>query len=119
MAYTDAAPGKDGKHRRQCRRPRCRAGWWTGRSRVKPGDRADRWCRARLSCRFCVTPWVTVALVVPFNVTDIDLGGQVVKYPADDPEPATDAVMTVVPGCAAVITLVALFSVATEEVPTE
>ena len=48
--------------------------------------------------RFCVTPWVTVALVEPFNVTEMDLGGHVVKYPAEDPEPATDAVMVVVPG---------------------
>ena len=32
---------------------------------------------------FCVTPWVTVALVPPFNVTDIDSGGHVVKYPAE------------------------------------
>ena len=57
--------------------------------------------------------------MVPFNVTEMDFGGQVLKYPAEDPEPATDAVIAVVPGCAAVITLVALFSVATEEVPTE
>jgi hypothetical protein len=49
----------------------------------------------------------------------MDLGGQVLKYPAEDPEPATDAVIVVVPGCAAVITLVALFRVATEAVPTE
>jgi hypothetical protein len=57
--------------------------------------------------------------VVPFKVTEMDLGGHVLKYPAEDPEPATDAVIVVVPGCAAVMTLVALFSVATEEVPTE
>ena len=37
------------------------------------------------------TPLVTVAFVPPFNVTDIDFGGQVVKYPADDPDPAMDA----------------------------
>ena len=37
-------------------------------------------------------------LVAPFKVTEIDFGGQVVKYPADDPEPAIEAVMAVVPG---------------------
>jgi hypothetical protein len=31
-------------------------------------------------------------------------GGQVEKYPADEPEPATDAVIYVVPGSSAVIT---------------
>ncbi len=67
---------------------------------------------------FCCTPWVTVASVPPFSVTEIDCGGQVVKYPADDPEPATDAVIAVVPGCCAVITLVVLFRFATLEVPT-
>jgi len=62
---------------------------------------------------------VTVAFVPPFNVTDIDFGGQVVKYPADDPDPAIEAEIAVVPGCAAVITLVAAFSVATLPVLTE
>jgi len=45
-------------------------------------------------------------------------GGHVLKKPADDPEPATEAVIAVVPGCAAVITFVALFSVAIVEVLT-
>ena len=40
------------------------------------------------------------------------------KYPAEDPDPAIDAVIAVVPGCAAVITLVAAFSVATDAVAT-
>ena len=52
--------------------------------------------------------------MVPFSVTEMDFGGQVEKYPAEDPEPATDAVIAVVPGCAAVIRLVALLSVATD-----
>ena len=68
--------------------------------------------------RFCVIPWVTVPLVAPFKVTEMDLGGQVLKYPADDPEPAIEAVMAVVPGWAAVITFVALFSVAMVDVLT-
>jgi hypothetical protein len=34
----------------------------------------------------------------------IEAGGQVEKYPAEDPDPATDAVIYVVPGSAAVIT---------------
>src|SRR5579863_1512880 len=56
--------------------------------------------------KFCWTPWVMVPVVAPLaKVTEIDLGGQVEKYPADEPEPAMDAVMTVVPGCSAVISL--------------
>jgi hypothetical protein len=43
----------------------------------------------------------------------MDFGGQVLKYPADEPDPATEAVMAVVPGWAAVMTFVALFRVAT------
>jgi hypothetical protein len=35
-------------------------------------------------------------------------GGQVEKYPADDPDPATEAVMYVVPGNTAVIWPVSL-----------
>ena len=53
--------------------------------------------------RFCWTPFVTVALVLPFKLTDIECGGQVEKKPADEPEPATEAVRVVVPGCVAVI----------------
>ena len=68
--------------------------------------------------RFCVTPLVTVPLVLPFKVTEMVFGGQVEKYPADDPEPATDAVIAVVPGNAAVIWLVSLLMLATELVPT-
>ena len=57
--------------------------------------------------RFCCTPCVTVPLVLPFaRVTEIDFGGQVEKYPADEPDPATDAVIAVVPGNSAVIWLV-------------
>ena len=41
--------------------------------------------------RFCVTPFVTVTSVFPFRVTEIDFGGQVLKYPAEDPDPAIDA----------------------------
>ena len=67
---------------------------------------------------FCVTPCVTVAFVLPFKVTEMDLGGQVLKKPADEPDPAIDAVIAVVPGWAAVITLVAAFNVAVAEVPT-
>ena len=53
-------------------------------------------------------------MVVPFaRVTEIDLGGQVEKYPADDPDPATDAVIAVVPGCSAVIWLVSVLIEAT------
>jgi hypothetical protein len=58
-------------------------------------------------------------LVPPFNVTEIDLGGQVVKNPAEAADPATEAVTAVVPGCRAVMTFVAEFTLATEAVPTE
>jgi hypothetical protein len=64
-------------------------------------------------------PCVTVALVVPFRVTEMEFGGQVLKKPADDPDPAIEAVIAVVPGCAAVIMFVAALSIAIEEVPTE
>ena len=40
------------------------------------------------------------------SVTEIDFGGQVEKYPAEEPEPATEAVIAVVPGISAVIWLV-------------
>ena len=54
--------------------------------------------------KFWVTPWVTVPTVFPLaKVTLIDFGGQVEKYPADELPPATDAVITVVPGWSAVI----------------
>jgi hypothetical protein len=54
--------------------------------------------------KFCVTPWVMVPTVLPLaRVTEMDAGGQVEKYPAEEPEPATDAVMAVVPGCRAVM----------------
>jgi hypothetical protein len=60
-----------------------------------------------------------VPLVSPFaKATEIEAGGQVEKYPADDPEPATDAVMAVVPGMLAVITLVVLSMVAIDWLPT-
>jgi hypothetical protein len=53
-------------------------------------------------------------------VTEIDFGGQVEKYPADDPEPAIDTVMEVVPGTPAVMVatleLVLVEMVATEAV---
>ena len=69
--------------------------------------------------RFCCTPWVTVPLVLPFaSVTEIDFGGQVEKYPADEPDPAIEAVITVVPGNSAVIWLVSALIEATEAVPT-
>ena len=60
------------------------------------------------SPRFYVTPWVTVPLVAPFRLTLILAGGQVEKYPAVDPDPATEAVMYVVPGNTAVIWPVSL-----------
>lgn len=57
------------------------------------------------------------------SVNEIDFGGQVEKYPAEEPEPATEAVMVVVPGCAAVIVTwlveVLLAMVATWGLPTE
>jgi hypothetical protein len=37
------------------------------------------------------------------SVSEIDFGGQVEKKPADDPDVDKEAVMGVVPGCAAVI----------------
>jgi hypothetical protein len=37
------------------------------------------------------------------SIIEIDFGGQVEKYPAEEPERATEAVMEVVPGCSAVI----------------
>jgi hypothetical protein len=53
----------------------------------------------------------------------MDAGGQAEKYPAEEPEPATDAVMDVVPGSSAVMVtrfvLVLVVMEATEEVPTE
>jgi len=67
---------------------------------------------------FCVTPCVTVAFVLPFRVTEMDFGGQVLKKPADEPDPAIEAVMAVVPGCAAVMIFVAAFRVAIAEVLT-
>src|SRR5580698_3021037 len=70
--------------------------------------------------RFCCTPWVMVPVVSPLaNVTEIDSGGQVEKYPADEPEPAIVAVMSVVPGCSAVIWLFSLLIEAIDAVPTE
>ncbi len=47
----------------------------------------------------------------------IDFGGQVEKYPADEADCAMAAVMTVVPGCSAVMTLFVGLIVATEELP--
>jgi hypothetical protein len=53
--------------------------------------------------RFCVVPWVMVPDVVwSARVNEIDFGGQVEKKPAEEPDPATDEVMKVVPGCPAV-----------------
>jgi hypothetical protein len=56
------------------------------------------------------------------SVTEIDFGGQVEKYPAEELEPATDAVMVVVPGCPAVIVtwlvVVLVTMEAMEDVPT-
>jgi hypothetical protein len=78
------------------------------------------WVSVTVVTRFCCTPWVTVPDVWPLaSVTEMDLGGQVEKYPASEPEPATDAVMTVVPGCSAVISLVSLSMEAMAAVPTE
>ena len=54
--------------------------------------------------RFCGTPFVTTPFVVPSaRVTLIDFGGHVEKYPAEEPDPAIDALMAVVPGALAVI----------------
>ena len=70
--------------------------------------------------RSWVTPWVTVPAVEPFaSVTLIDAGGQVLKYPAEEPDPAMDAVMIVVPGNSAVIWFVSLLIVAIDAVATE
>ncbi len=69
--------------------------------------------------RFCVTPWVTVPEVFPLaRLSWIDAGGQVEKYPAVDDPPATDAVITVVPGASAVIWLVTGLIEAMVAVPT-
>src|SRR6185437_2831429 len=69
--------------------------------------------------RFCATPCVTTPEVEPLaSVTPIEAGGQVEKYPADDPDPAIDAVIAVVPGCCAVIWLFVALIEATEAVPT-
>ena len=69
--------------------------------------------------RLCVTPWVMVPFVAPFaKVTLIDFGGQVEKKPADEAEPADKTVISVVPGCAAVIWLVSLLMLATIGEPT-
>src|SRR5580698_471273 len=69
--------------------------------------------------RFCCTPCVTVPLVSPLaSVSEMDLGGQVEKYPADEPEPAMEAVMTVVPGCWAVIWFVSESIEAMDALPT-
>ena len=49
--------------------------------------------------RFWVTPWAMLPEVAPLaSETWIELGPQVEKNPADEPEPAMEAVMTVVPG---------------------
>src|ERR1035438_5807369 len=62
------------------------------------------WVSVTVVVKFCVTPWVMVPAVLPLaRVTEMDAGGQVEKYPAEEPEPATDAVMVVVPGCWAVM----------------
>ena len=57
------------------------------------------------------------------RVIEMDFGGQVEKYPAEEPEPATEAVMAVVPGCAAVIVtwlvVVLVTMLATWGLPTE
>src|SRR6185437_5725225 len=69
--------------------------------------------------RFCCTPWVMVPLVAPLaRVTSMLLGGQVLKYPAEEPDPAIEAVMAVVPGFSAVIWLLVLSIFATDAVPT-
>src|ERR1035441_6063569 len=68
--------------------------------------------------RFCAMPCVTIPLVLPLaKARLIDFGGQVEKYPAEEAVCAMVAVMTVVPGCCAVITLVAELMVATAELP--
>ena len=73
-----------------------------------------------LVVRFCGTPCVTVPFVVPSaRVRLIDFGGHVEKYPAEDPEPAIDALMAVVPGALAVIWLAFVLMVATVALPTE
>ena len=68
--------------------------------------------------RFCETPCVNMPFVLPLaKARVIDFGGQVEKYPADEAVCARVAVMTVVPGCCAVMTLVAESMVATAELP--
>src|ERR1700723_606034 len=52
------------------------------------------------------------------KVTLIEAGGQVEKYPADEAPCPTCAVITVVPGCSAVIWLVSVLIEATAAVPT-
>jgi hypothetical protein len=58
-------------------------------------------------------------VVLPFaRVTEIDFGEQVEKYPAEDPDPAIEAVIAVVPGNSAVIWLVSGLIDAIAAVPT-
>jgi len=66
-----------------------------------------------------VTPLVTVPVLSPFDkATEIEAGGQVEKYPAEEPDPANVAVMDVVPGKAAVMMFVVLSIEAMAELPT-
>ena len=65
-----------------------------------------------------VTPCAMMPFVLPLaRAILIDFGGQVEKYPADEDDCAMVAVMTVVPGCSAVMTLVVGLIVATEVLP--
>jgi hypothetical protein len=81
----------------------------------------DGWPRVSVTVvvSSCGTPCVTTPFVLPLaSARLIDLGGQVEKYPAEEAVCAMVAVITVVPGCCAVMTLVAELIVATAELPT-
>ena len=68
--------------------------------------------------RFCTAPCATTPFVPPLaKAMLIDLGGQLEKYPADEDDCAIVAVITVVPGCSAVMIFVVGSMEATAELP--
>src|ERR1700722_417419 len=68
--------------------------------------------------RFWAAPCAMTPFVLPLaNAMLIDFGGQVEKYPADEDDCAMVAVITVVPGCSAVITFFVGSMVAMEPLP--
>src|ERR1700722_4361775 len=68
--------------------------------------------------RLCTAPCAMTPLVLPLaKAILIDWGGHVEKYPADDADCAMVAVITVVPGCWAVMIFVVGSMEATVELP--